>query len=143
MRAALRSSIIALSLALAGSAFAAHGSAPATPAPHAGGSSGPVTIVAPQYRVTPSYAKRVIRGVAGDVTNQRSAGKWNVTFLSPGPHAPIGSGATSSFRASWQWNTTGNHIALAVPDVEGSFNWQKAPGAPKGAARVTVTSPTP
>ena len=136
MRAALRSSIIALSLVFAGSALAAHGSAPAT-----GG--GPVGIVAPQYRVTTGYAKRVIKAVAGDVTNQRSSGKWNVTFLAPSPHGPIG-GPTSNFRASWQWNNNGTpHIALAVPDVEGSFNWQKAPQAPKGAARVQVTSPTP
>lgn len=139
MRAALRSSIVALSLVFAGSALAAHGSAPA-PRAHGSAGGGPVGVTAPQYRVTPAYAKRVIRSVAGDVTGQRAgAGRWDVSFSVPA-HGPVG-GPTSNFHAQWTWTGSGPHIALAVPDVQGSFNWQKAPGAPKGKARVNVSSP--
>jgi hypothetical protein len=112
-----------------------------------GGQGGPATIVAPQYRIKNGYAKQLISQVATDLHGRYGRG-WSVE-LRPGQGGPIGAGTTLTFKAKVNWGK-GPHIMtatggvaplIAVPDVTGTINMQKAPGAPKGKARVTVLSP--
>ena len=117
----------ALGLVLCASA-AARADAPAT--------SGPVGIPAPQYRIKPGYATQLVAKKAEQLHGRFGKG-WKVT-LSAG-QGPIG-GSSLKFTARVNWGK-GPHIMIAVPQVTGTVNMRKAPGAPRGLDRVTVLTP--
>ena len=96
-------------------------------------------VVAPQYRIKTSYAKQLVSSVATELHGHHGKG-WSVSFRPASTPGPIG-GATVAFRAKVKWGS-GPHIAIALPEVTGVINLQKAPGAPKGKQRVTVLSPS-
>lgn len=111
--------------------------------------NGPVAIPAPQYRIKPATAKRLVSQVATELHGRYGRG-WTVTLAPPQfPNGPIG-GSSLNFKATVNWGKGphimtatggGAHTLIAVPDVTGTIYMGKAPGAPKGKARVTVLGP--